>query len=96
MLNDDVLAACLLPKLVEQGIAGSVALTCSQLRKLCQHGTRHLNLTKQLQDCDNAFRSAKLARQLVAAFPNCTSLAFAWDISSLVNVHHSIGLLLDG
>ena len=93
-LNDDVLTAYLLPMLVEQGSAGAVALTCSQLRRLCQLSTQHLDLSKQLQDADNPCHDAKLARQLVAAFPNCTSLAFAWATDSLLNVYRSVTPLL--
>jgi hypothetical protein len=97
-LNDDVLTAYLLPKVVEQESAGAVALTCSQLRRLCELSTHHLKLSraKQLQDADNPCHSAKLARQLVAAFPNCTSLHFSWASNSLVNVYRSISQLLAG
>jgi hypothetical protein len=93
LLNDDVLTAYLLPKLVEQGTAGAVAATCSQLRKLCQRSAHHLNLAKQLQDVDNPCHSPQLANQLVEAFPNCTSLECAWDSNSLVDVYRSIRLL---
>jgi hypothetical protein len=95
-LNDDVLTAHLLPKLVEQGSAGAVVLTCSQLRRLLQLGVQHLDLTKQLQDADNPCHSPELARQFIAAFPNCTSLGFAWASSSMVNVYRSISPLLSG
>jgi hypothetical protein len=95
-LNDDVLTSYLLPKLVEQGSAGAVALSCSQLRRLCQLSTQHLDLSKQLQDGDNPCQDVKLARQLVAAFPNCTLLDFAWASSSVVRVSRSITPLLAG
>ena len=95
-LNDDVLTAFLVPKLVEQGSAGAVALSCSQLRRLCHLSTQHLDLSKQLQDGDNPCHDPNLARQLVAAFPTCTSLEFAWASDSLVNVYHSITPLLAG
>ncbi len=91
-----MLTAYLLPKLVEQGSAGAVALTCSTLCELCQLGTLHLDLSKQLPAAENPCLSAKMVRQLVAAFPNCTSLAFAWDANKLVNVPGSIRLLLAG
>jgi hypothetical protein len=45
-LNDDVLEAYLLPKLIEQESVGAAALTCSQLRRLCQHSIQHLNMFK--------------------------------------------------
>lgn len=92
LLNDDVLRAYLLPKLAEQGSAGAVAATCSQLRKLCQSSTRRLNLAKQLQD-DNPCHCPELASQLVAAFPNCSSLECKWGDSHLMEVYHSIRLL---
>jgi hypothetical protein len=75
-LNDEVLSTYLLPKLVEQGSAAAVALTCSQLRKLCQVSTQHLDLSQQLQQ-DDPCHNPKLAKQLVTAFPNCTSLKLA-------------------
>jgi hypothetical protein len=95
-LNDDVLAAYLLPKLVQQRSARAVALSCSHMRRLCQHNTQHLDLTKQLQDACNPCHSPELARQLVAAFPNCTSLDFAWASSSMADVYRSISQLLAG
>ena len=96
-LNDDVLAACLLPKLEEQGSAAAVALTCTQLRALCQRSTQHLHLSEELADADNPCHSPDVARQLVAAFPNCTSLDFAWHCSSIVgNVYRSFSPLLAG
>jgi hypothetical protein len=93
-LNDDVLTACLLPKLKEQGSTGAVALTCSQLRRLCQDSTHHLDLSQQPQDspCSNP----ALAQQLIAAFPQCTSLKAAWDSNSIEGVHRHISTLLEG
>ena len=93
-LNDDVLTAHLLPKLVEQGSAGAVVLACSQLRRLLQPSIQHLDLTKQLQE--DPCHSPVLARQLLAAFPNCTSLNFAWASSSMPNIYRSISPLLAG
>jgi hypothetical protein len=95
-LNDDVLASYLLPKLVHQGSAAAVALSCSHMRRLCQHNTQHLDLTKQLEGGDSPCHSPERARQLVAAFPNCTSLDFAWASSSMADVYRSIGQLLAG
>jgi hypothetical protein len=95
-LNDDVLTAHLLPQLVEQGSAGAVFCTCSQLRRLIQPCIQHVDLTKQLQDADNPCHSQGLARQLVAAFPNCTSLDFAWASKNMAKVQRSISTLLEG
>jgi hypothetical protein len=96
LLNDDVLTSYLLPKLVEQGSAGAVTLTCSQLRKLCQRSVQHLNLTKQLQGADNPCRTPVLADRLGSTFPNCSSLECAWDSSSLADVYRSIRMMLAG
>jgi hypothetical protein len=52
-LTDDVLTAHLLPKLFEQGSAGALFCTCSQLRRLLQPSIQHLDLTKQMQDAGN-------------------------------------------
>jgi hypothetical protein len=95
-LNDDVLTAHLLPKLTEQGSAGIVFCTCSQLRRLIQPSVQHLKFTKHLQDADNPCFSLKLARHLVATFPNCTSLELAWVGSHMLHVYRNIHLLLAG
>jgi hypothetical protein len=94
LLNDEVLTAYLLPKLVEQGCVGAVALTCSQLRRLCQVGTQHLDLSQQLQD--NPCHIPDIAKQLVARFPHCTSLDFAWVDCSAANAYSCISPLLAG
>ena len=92
-----MLATYLLPKLVDQGSAGAVVLTCSQLRALCQPRIQHLDLSQpQLQDADNPCHSPEVARQLVASFPKCTSLAFAWSGSSMASVCGNISTLLRG
>jgi hypothetical protein len=91
-LNDDVLTAYLLPKLVEQGCKCAVALTCSQLRRLCQLSTQHLDLSKQLQD--NPCHDPEIAQQLVARFPHCTSLDFAWANSSTADAYSGLSPLL--
>jgi hypothetical protein len=44
-LDVDTWAQVLLPKLVAQGSAGAVALTCSQLRDLCFGAVQHINLS---------------------------------------------------
>jgi hypothetical protein len=96
LLKDDVLTRYLLPKLVEQGSAAAVALTCSRLRRLCQHSTLHLNLAKELEGADSPWRRPVLAERLVEAFPNCTSLACALDSSGLEDVYLSIRIMLSG
>jgi hypothetical protein len=95
-LNDDVLTAHLLPKILEQGSASAVFCTCSHLRKLLQPSIQHLDLTKQLQDADNPCHSPGLAMQLGLAFPNSTSLDFAWASKNMAKVQRNIGLLLAG
>jgi hypothetical protein len=94
-INGDVLISHLLPRLVEQESAAAVVLTCSQLRRLLQHSVQHLNLIKQLQDTDNPCHSRALAKQLVEAFPGCTSLEFAWG-PNIYNLCHNINPLLAG
>jgi hypothetical protein len=94
-LNVEVLTTYLLPKLVQQGSAAAVALTCTQLRSLCQFSIQHLDLSQQLQQ-DNPCHDPKLARQLVAAFPNCTSLYLTWGRSSVVGAYSGIHPLLAG
>lgn len=94
-LNDDVFSSYLLPKLIEQGSAGAVAFTCSQLRRLCQSSTQHLDLSAQPLH-DSPCNNPALAKQLVAAFPQCSSLKVAWHSSSLDGVHEHISTLLRG
>lgn len=72
-----------------------MALSCTHLRKLCQNSTHHLELPRKLQQ-DNPLHEAPLARQLVTAFPNCTSLYFAWGNSSMVGTYSGIHPLLAG
>jgi hypothetical protein len=95
-LNDGVLTTHLLPKLTEQGSAGAVSCTCSRLRRLIQTSIEHLDLTKHFQDADNPCCSPKLAGQLVAAFPNCTSLELAWVGRHMLHVYRNTSLLLAG
>jgi hypothetical protein len=95
-LNDDVLTAHLLPKLVEQGSASAVYRSCSQFRRLLQPSIQHLDLTKQLQDADNPCHSLGLAMQLGAAFSHCTSLDFAWASKNMAKVQRNVYSLLEG
>lgn len=98
-LNDGVFSSYLLPKLKEQGSAGAVALTCSQLRRLCQSSTHHLDLSAQtlaVAPQDSPCNNPALAQQLIAAFPQCTSLKVTWDSSGVDAVHKHISTLLKG
>ncbi len=95
-LNDDVLTAHLLPKLVEQGSLTAVVLTRSQLRRLIQSSIQHLALNKQLQDADFPCLTPEMAKQLVAAFPNCTSLDCGFARGSMVLMYLSMRELLKG
>jgi hypothetical protein len=94
-LNDDVFTSYLLPKLIEQGSAGAVALTCRHLCELCQDSVQHLDLTKQLPH-GNPCLDPELARQLVAAFSSCTSLEVTWQSHSCYDVFVNISTLLAG
>jgi hypothetical protein len=49
-LDVDTWAHVLLPKLVAQGSARDVALTCSQLRDLCFGAVQHINLSSVQDD----------------------------------------------
>jgi hypothetical protein len=95
-LNDEVLTAHLLPKLLEQGSAGAVFSTCSQLRRLFQPDIKHLHFTSQLPDADNPCLHQELVMQLVTVFPNCTSLDFEWAGRQMEDVHQNISPLLAG
>jgi hypothetical protein len=98
-LNDDVFASYMLPKLIEQGSAAAVALTCSKLRRLCQSSTQHLDLSAQTlagAPQDSPCNNQALAKQLVASFPHCTSLKVAWHSSNIDGVHEHISTLLKG
>lgn len=95
-LNDEVLTAHLLPRLLEHGSAGAVFSTCSQLRRLFQPSIKHLHLTLQLSNADNPCLNPELVMQLVAVFPNCTSLDCEWAGEQMEDVHHNISPLLAG
>lgn len=72
-VNDDVWEV-LLPKLVAQGSAAAVAQTCSQLRRLCQHSVRSLNMTTFPASSINTDVLMKHAAAVAEHFPNCSQL----------------------
>jgi hypothetical protein len=49
-LDVDTWAQVLLPKLIAQGSARAVALTCSQLRDLCFGAVQHIDLSSVQDD----------------------------------------------
>lgn len=75
--HPDVWAQVLLPKLVAQGSAGSVALTCSRLRDVCYSSVQQLNVVvvheSMLAYTFRTVRSWGLSLQ--AHFPGCTSIS---------------------
>ena len=70
-LDVDAWASVLLPKLVADGSAGSLAATCSQLRALCQSCVQRLDL-QQLASPDNPGHIYKWMQHLGERFTNCT------------------------
>lgn len=70
-VNDDVWEQILLPKLRQQGSAGAVALSCTQLRRLCQHSIETLNLTNMTSSSTNAQQLACHAAAVATHFPKC-------------------------
>lgn len=69
-LDGPTWAYVLLSKLIDQGSAGAVALTCSQLRKLCQEEIQHVDLVSICGSRETASSVVKLPER----FPNVTSL----------------------
>lgn len=70
-LNDDVWTEILLQKLLVDGSAPAVALTCSRMRQLCQHSRQQLKLTS-LDSADTA-TVRRWTEQLPQRFPACSS-----------------------
>jgi hypothetical protein len=73
-LNTDAWAQVLLPKLVDQGSAAAVALSCSQLRDLCYSSRQSLKLGALLDSTDSWGLRSEL-QNLPANFPNCSSVS---------------------
>jgi hypothetical protein len=75
-LNSDVWAQVLLPKLVEQGSAAAVALTCSQLRDLCYNSRQEIKVRLSHMVASVGLSHLESCMQGVPAhFPNCTSVS---------------------
>jgi hypothetical protein len=70
-VNDDVWEQILLPKLLQQGSAPAVALSCTQLRRLCQHSIETLNLTNMTSSSTSAQQLARHAAAVATHFPKC-------------------------
>jgi hypothetical protein len=71
----DTLAQVLLPKLMQQGSAHSVALTASRLRDLCYNSVEALEL-KAVPGCMPDIAAVKAwGQSLSAHFPNCQSIS---------------------
>jgi len=80
-LNDDAWAQVLLPKLIEQGSAAAVALTCSQLRDLCNQYVEVIDLRRL--DADTELCALEEWMQpLPAHFPNCILAKLAFFVES--------------
>jgi hypothetical protein len=73
-LNDDVWEQVLLPKLQEQGSPAAVALSCSQLRRLCQHSIDTLSFRNLTSSSTSAQQLACQATAAAAHFPNCRAV----------------------
>jgi hypothetical protein len=74
LLNTDTWAQVLLPKLVEQGSAAAVALTCSQMRDLCYSSRQSINLGALL-DSSEPWNLRSLVQRLPLHFPNCSTVS---------------------
>jgi hypothetical protein len=73
-LTEDTFCQTLLPILIQDGSAGNLAATCSQLRKLCHISIKRLNLCPLL--CTNVQPSdaEKWTGSLREHFPDCSSV----------------------
>lgn len=77
-LGDDAWCNALLPLLVKAKVAGALALTCSQLRAICQRCTKQLNLT-QLSACSSTAQVESWTAHLPDRFSNCTHIKLAFS-----------------
>jgi hypothetical protein len=73
-LNTDAWAQVLLPKLIEQGSAANVALTCSQLRELCYSSRQCINLGAFL-DSSEPSSLKSVVSGLPMHFPYCSAVS---------------------
>lgn len=73
-IDVDTWARLLLPKLVKQGSATTVVLTCSELRDLCYGAVQHLNLSKVHGSSDSNQAVEDWVQSLPQHFPHCTSV----------------------
>lgn len=69
----DTWAQVLLPKLIEQGSAADLALTCSQLRDLCYSSSQSIDLGP-LPDSTGPSNLKLWVRDLPVHFPNCSTV----------------------
>jgi hypothetical protein len=83
-LNADTWAQVLLPKLVEQGSAADVALTCSQLRDLCYSIRRSINLGALL-DSSEPSRLKSVVSGLPVRYPDCSAVSL--QLKSVKSYH---------
>ncbi len=72
-LDVDAWAQVLLPKLVDQGPAGDVALTCSQLRDLCFGAVQDIDLSS-LHNSSDTSAVGDWAHSIPQHFKNVTSV----------------------
>jgi hypothetical protein len=70
-LDCDTWAEALLPKLIDNGSAGNVALTCAQLRSLCHGSRQQLNL-RSLHSHADPSHVLDWTAGLADRFPNCS------------------------
>ena len=86
-----------MPKLLDQGSAPDVALTCTQLRSLCYHSVQHLDFYRRERDaCEGEDPACSYAdgKKLEAHFPNCRSIRVCWaDIRATDVSSGMLGLL---
>jgi len=73
-LNDDVWAQVLLPKLIANKSAHAVALTCTQLRSLCQRSHQQLDLTGLASEGTDTVSVKAYTETLAQHFPSCNAV----------------------
>ena len=74
-LNDDVWSEVLLPKLLEQGSAANMALSCMQLRDMCHRNRQRLNLGR-LHTSSDPQAVQDWTANLAEHFPACRHIQF--------------------
>lgn len=93
-LGADTLSQVLLPLLIEDGAAGELALTCSEVKDLCYKGVQKLDLSG-LMGVRNPQDLQDWTRDIYCYFPGCTCIQLFLD-ESVITTPLNVPFLWEG